>query len=63
MIYVESEYARPKKVVLAAADPVFTSIGEQVAVHGTHVKYIDFCISRSFGGSFRCSTQPLLRKV
>lgn len=43
-------------------DPVFTGIGEQVAAHGVHVEYIDFRISRSFGGSFRCSTQPLLRK-
>lgn len=43
-------------------DPVFTSIGEQLAAYGIHVEYIDFQISRSFGGSFRCSTQPLLRK-
>ncbi|MGE8552594.1 hypothetical protein [Chryseobacterium jejuense] len=25
------------------------------------VEYIDFSISRSFGGSFWCSTQPLSR--
>ncbi|MBO9731443.1 MAG: hypothetical protein J7623_22575 [Chitinophaga sp.] len=43
-------------------DPAFSHIGEQVAAHGVKVEYIDFRISRSFGGSFRCSTQPLLRK-
>ncbi|MFB6456833.1 dimethylarginine dimethylaminohydrolase family protein [Chitinophaga sp. Hz27] len=43
-------------------DPAFSYIGEQVAAYGIHVAYVDFRISRSFGGSFRCSTQPLLRK-
>ncbi|MFD7843964.1 hypothetical protein ACFV4K_13660 [Nocardia sp. NPDC059764] len=28
---------------------------------GITVEYIDFSVSRLFGGAFRCSTQPLLR--
>ncbi|WP_343561916.1 arginine deiminase family protein [Sphingobacterium sp.] len=43
-------------------DPVFKSIGDKLSLYGIHVEYIDFQISRSFGGSFRCSTQPLLRR-
>lgn len=43
-------------------DPAFSRIGEQIASHRIHVEYIDYSISRSFGGSFRCTTQPLLRK-
>ncbi|RAJ77555.1 N-dimethylarginine dimethylaminohydrolase [Chitinophaga dinghuensis] len=43
-------------------DPAFSHIGERVAEHGIQVEYVDFQISRSFGGSFRCSTQPFLRK-
>ena len=43
-------------------DPSFARVGEQVEAHGIKVEYIDFRINRSFGGSFRCSTQPLLRK-
>ncbi len=42
-------------------DPAFKQIGEQIEKEGIKVEYIDFSISRSFGGSFRCSTQPLLR--
>ncbi|MGN7863706.1 dimethylarginine dimethylaminohydrolase family protein [Chryseobacterium sp. 22458] len=42
-------------------DPAFKRIGEQIEKEGIKVEYIDFSISRSFGGSFRCSTQPLLR--
>lgn len=42
-------------------DKEFTWIGEQLAKRGITVEYVDFTISRSFGGSFRCSTQPLLR--
>lgn len=42
-------------------DPAFKNIGEQIEKEGIKVEYIDFSISRSFGGSFRCSTQPLLR--
>ncbi|MGX5819265.1 dimethylarginine dimethylaminohydrolase family protein [Chitinophaga lutea] len=43
-------------------DPAFSRIGRQLTARGVQVEYIDFSISRSFGGSFRCSTQPLLRK-
>lgn len=42
-------------------DPAFKHIGAQIEKHEIKVEYIDFSISRSFGGSFRCSTQPLLR--
>ncbi|GAB2458333.1 arginine deiminase family protein [Comamonas humi] len=44
------------------ADPAFQHIGDQLERHGVKVEYVDFRISRSFGGSFRCSTQPLLRR-
>lgn len=42
-------------------DPEFEYIGRQLIDKGITVEYIDFEISRSLGGSFRCSTQPLLR--
>ncbi len=42
-------------------DPQFEYIAEQLRERGISVEYIDFSISRSFGGSFRCSTQPLVR--
>ncbi|MED4699800.1 hypothetical protein P9436_12110 [Lysinibacillus capsici] len=42
-------------------DKEFTWMGEQLAKRGVTVEYVDFTISRSFGGSFKCSTQPLLR--
>lgn len=42
-------------------DPEFEYIGKQLISKGITVEYIDFEISRSLGGSFRCSTQPLLR--
>lgn len=42
-------------------DPAFRHIGEQIEQEGIQVEYVDFRISRSFGGAFRCSTQPLLR--
>ncbi|MDR6923580.1 arginine deiminase family protein [Chryseobacterium sp. 2987] len=42
-------------------DPSFKHIGNQIEQENIRVEYIDFSISRSFGGSFRCSTQPLLR--
>lgn len=42
-------------------DPAFEHIGKFIEQEGVKVEYIDFSISRSFGGSFRCSTQPLLR--
>lgn len=42
-------------------DPAFSNIGESLDQFGITVETVDFSISRSFGGSFRCSTQPLLR--
>lgn len=42
-------------------DPQFEYIAEQLKTKGITVEYIDFKISRSLGGSFRCSTQPLVR--
>lgn len=38
------------------------SIGKELEERGITVHYIDFKISRSMGGSFRCSTQALLRE-
>lgn len=43
-------------------DPEFKHIGDKLSNYGIQVEYVDFQISRSFGGSFRCSTQPLLRR-
>ncbi|MFE3293085.1 dimethylarginine dimethylaminohydrolase family protein [Rhodococcus sp. NPDC059234] len=43
-------------------DPVFRHIGDRIADHGVTVEYVDFAISRTFGGSFRCTTQPLWRE-
>ncbi len=42
-------------------DPQFEYIAKQLKTRGITVEYVDFEISRSLGGSFRCSTQPLLR--
>ncbi len=42
-------------------DPFFSRIGDELAKRGMKIECIDFSISRAFGGSFRCSTQPLLR--
>lgn len=42
-------------------DPEFKYIGDELERRGMTVEYIDFKITRSFGGAFRCSTQPLLR--
>ncbi|MDO4479263.1 MAG: arginine deiminase family protein [Lachnospiraceae bacterium] len=38
------------------------TIGKELKKRGITVEYVHFDISRSFGGSFRCSTQPLLRE-
>lgn len=43
------------------ADPAFGHLGDQLERHGVKVEYVDFQLSRSLGGSFRCSTQPLWR--
>jgi len=42
-------------------DPDFRHIGDRIGEYGVQVEYIDFSISRAFGGAFRCSTQPLAR--
>lgn len=42
-------------------DPAFAYIAEQLEARGITVERIPFEISRSLGGSFRCSTQPLVR--
>ncbi|QQT54248.1 hypothetical protein I6I98_03040 [Sphingobacterium multivorum] len=51
----------PINPAVYVTDPVFGYIGDKLSACGVHVEYVDFQISRSFGGSFRCSTQPLLR--
>jgi len=38
------------------------TIGRQLEDHGIKVEYLDFKISRSLGGGFRCSSQVLLRR-
>ena len=43
-------------------DSEFKYIGEALEARGIRPEYLDFKISRSLGGSFRCSTQPLFRK-
>ncbi|HEY1178344.1 MAG TPA: hypothetical protein VGF17_19490, partial [Phytomonospora sp.] len=42
-------------------DPAFSFVGDRLAAAGVRVEYVDFAITRSLGGSFRCSTQALLR--
>jgi glycine amidinotransferase len=43
-------------------DPVFRRIGDAIAGRGVHVEYVDFAVSRAFGGAFRCTTQALWRE-
>lgn len=38
------------------------TVGKELEKRGIKVEYLDFAITRTFGGSFRCSTQPLLRE-
>ncbi|MVU77790.1 hypothetical protein GPX89_11110 [Nocardia sp. ET3-3] len=42
-------------------DPEFGRVGKELEARGIAVEYVDFAVSRLFGGAFRCSTQPLLR--
>lgn len=42
-------------------DPKFGYIADELQRRSIHVELVDFEISRSLGGSFRCSTQPLNR--
>ncbi|MFF0740320.1 dimethylarginine dimethylaminohydrolase family protein [Streptomyces sp. NPDC004111] len=43
-------------------DPAFSRIGKELSRRHLTVEYVDFAVSRSLGGSFRCSTQPLSRR-
>ncbi|WP_420880807.1 dimethylarginine dimethylaminohydrolase family protein [Rhodococcus sp. (in: high G+C Gram-positive bacteria)] len=43
-------------------DPEFRHIGDRIAHHGVTVEYVDFAVTRSFGGAFRCTTQVLRRE-
>lgn len=68
-VYVSSEDATllatnglPLSPSVYVTDPAFRSIGDQIGAHGVDVEYVDFQITRGFGGAFRCSTQPLLRR-
>lgn len=38
------------------------TIGKELEKRNIKVEYVDFKITRSYGGAFRCTTQPLLRK-
>lgn len=51
----------PINPLVDVTDPAFRRVGDAIARHGITVEYVDFRISRGFGGAFRCSTQPLLR--
>jgi glycine amidinotransferase len=51
----------PLSPLVYVADPAFKRIGDEIAKRGVTVEYVDFAISRSLGGAFRCSTQALLR--
>lgn len=43
-------------------DPTFAdSVGAPLESKGIQVEYVDFSITRSMGGSFRCTTQALAR--
>ncbi len=43
-------------------DSAFSRIVNQLKGEGIKVETIDYRVSRIFGGSFRCTTQPLLRQ-
>lgn len=43
-------------------DPQFAYIAEELETRGITVERVKFAISRSLGGSLRCSTQPLERR-
>ena len=43
-------------------DPAFRAVGDQLAARGITVEYVDLAITRSLGGSFRCSTQAFWRE-
>jgi N-dimethylarginine dimethylaminohydrolase len=43
-------------------DRAFTGLIEQIESYGIKVEALDYHISRIFGGSFRCTTQALVRE-
>lgn len=47
---------------LYVTDPAFKRLGDLVQERGVQVEYVDFQVTRAFGGSFRCTTQPLSRR-
>ncbi len=49
---------RPENYIL---DSQFRELGRALEQRGVQVEYIDYQISRSLGGAFRCSTQALHR--
>lgn len=53
----------PISPTVYVTDPFFKRIGNEVEKRGIQVEYVDFQISRGFGGAFRCSTQPLWRET
>ncbi|MBM7690196.1 N-dimethylarginine dimethylaminohydrolase [Enterococcus ureilyticus] len=42
-------------------DQSFTQLIEELKAHDIKVEILDYEVSRIFGGSFRCTTQALLR--
>ncbi len=42
-------------------DQSFTQLIEELKAHDIKVETLDYEVSRIFGGSFRCTTQALLR--
>ena len=61
MTHTILQYVFYLAILVILAIPFGGYIGKQLISKGITVEYIDFEISRSLGGSFRCSTQPLLR--
>lgn len=43
-------------------DPQFGSVIEELLSRNITVELVDYSVSRSFGGSFRCTTQALWRE-
>jgi hypothetical protein len=63
-IFVASEFAPLRTVVLAQSQMRLpdAETGSKEQLNDVTVEYVDFSISRSFGGAFRCSTQTLWRE-
>lgn len=43
-------------------DQAFTQLIPEIEKYGIKVETLDYHISRIFGGSFRCTTQALIRE-